>query len=522
MQTADEQKLFQTDAQLLTAELRLQKSLGDKKPTVANGYPIVLASKPLKILVEGDDVYVAQNGFVAQRIDLKTGKVMSIFRGHAGPVTSIAIYTSRTTSGVRKLLITGSWDKSIKVWDIETQIQLSSSIVHRDFVKSIEVIECLGLLASGSTDRDILLWDLRKAVEGYDWVQIDEEQRTRQSALDDSRRTTRLPASEQPISIVSADDLGQASLITQEVTANGSTELPRVTTHSAYGPLYGPIPRVDTLKSHTRPVDALAAHPICYLQNTDESIPSQQNGRALRQPHLLVSGDTMGAVKVWHLNPTSELAQPIQSRLNFTGLLHHTSINSIQIIPDLDLAPDARPTARLWTASSDNSVLLSSLDLMSESSDRVISILRLTQPYYIRCALQLSEHLGLNTVLPNWLLTGSTDEDIRVYDLDKIDEETDYSSSLSNRHSHSNIMEKSLSNAWIGCVKAHWHEVCSLGIWVDKASQKSWIISGSLDGTLRKWEIEALRSQFAAQASGLQVQSDPVSEKTDIHLSAEE
>ncbi|EGG05747.1 uncharacterized protein MELLADRAFT_36474, partial [Melampsora larici-populina 98AG31] len=90
-----------------------------------------------------------------------TGSVKGTFKGHAGPVTSIAIYDMVTPQGSRKLLITGSWDKTVKVWDVETQIQFSSSAAHQDFVKSVEMIKGLGLFASGSTDRDILLWDIK-------------------------------------------------------------------------------------------------------------------------------------------------------------------------------------------------------------------------------------------------------------------------------------------------------------------------------------------------------------------------
>jgi WD40 repeat protein len=48
--------------------------------------------------------------------------VKATFRGHAGPVTSLALYThttNTTPTQKRKILFTGSWDKTIKTWDIE-------------------------------------------------------------------------------------------------------------------------------------------------------------------------------------------------------------------------------------------------------------------------------------------------------------------------------------------------------------------------------------------------------------------
>jgi hypothetical protein len=54
-----------------SAEGRRLKSLADHRPTAENGYPIILPSKPLQLVIDGDDAFVAQNGFVAQRICLK-------------------------------------------------------------------------------------------------------------------------------------------------------------------------------------------------------------------------------------------------------------------------------------------------------------------------------------------------------------------------------------------------------------------------------------------------------------------
>ncbi|KAH9824000.1 WD40-repeat-containing domain protein [Melampsora americana] len=520
MQTADEQKLFQSDAQLKTADLRLQKSLDDKKPSATNGYPIVIASKPLKIIVEGDDVYVAQNGFVAQRIDLKTGSVKGTFKGHAGPVTSIAICDMHTPQGLRKLLITGSWDKTVKVWDIETQIQLSSSGAHQDFVKSVEMIQGLGLFASGSTDRDILLWDIKTAVDTYDWAQINAEHRARKSASRNARCQDRM-ATVAPV-VASADVPKESSIKTSDTSeieaegSNGSSSKPTPP------PLYEPILRVGMLKSHTRPVDALACHPICSIKDASIEGNSLPQGRDTQKPHLLVSGDTMGALKVWCLRPTEDRAQPIKNSLEFTSPLHQTSINSIQIVKDDDLPPDVRPTARLWTASSDHSVLLSILDLTLDASVRVMSVLRLEQPYYIRCALQLPSQIVFNSMLPNWLITGSTDEGIRVYDLDQIDDEVNYTSAILDHRPKSSIAEKKLQHAWFGRVDAHWHEVTSLGIWYDQANLQSWVISASLDGTLRKWEVGALKKRFVVQESTPKTCVEPISEKTDMKLSAEE
>jgi len=51
--------------------------------------------------------------------DLETGKELFPLRGHTRPVTSVAV----TPDG--KLAISGSWDKTLRVWDLETRKELS-------------------------------------------------------------------------------------------------------------------------------------------------------------------------------------------------------------------------------------------------------------------------------------------------------------------------------------------------------------------------------------------------------------
>ncbi|OAV93960.1 hypothetical protein PTTG_09711 [Puccinia triticina 1-1 BBBD Race 1] len=53
------------------------------------------------------------------------------------------------------------------------RVLLSTSTGHINFVKSIHIIPNLGLLVSGSTDRDIRLWDFKQSIESFDWSEIE-------------------------------------------------------------------------------------------------------------------------------------------------------------------------------------------------------------------------------------------------------------------------------------------------------------------------------------------------------------
>ncbi|WAR52800.1 hypothetical protein PtB15_2B227 [Puccinia triticina] len=82
------------------------------------------------------------------------------------PTVASHLFTHPITAQQKhKILFAGLWDKTIKTWDVETQVLLSTSTGHVGFVKSIHIIPNLGLLVSGSTDRDIRLWDCEQSIE---------------------------------------------------------------------------------------------------------------------------------------------------------------------------------------------------------------------------------------------------------------------------------------------------------------------------------------------------------------------
>lgn len=58
----------------------------------------------------------------------QTGKTIQAYKGHSGPVTSLAFY--KISKLPRELLFTGSWDKSIRVWDVEVGAETSS--IHKE------------------------------------------------------------------------------------------------------------------------------------------------------------------------------------------------------------------------------------------------------------------------------------------------------------------------------------------------------------------------------------------------------
>lgn len=94
----------------------------------------------------------------------------------------------------------------------------------------------------------------------------------------------------------------------------------------------------------------------------------------------------------------------------------------------------------------------------------------ITHPTAARAVLPLS----LTSLAEPYLLTGSGDV-IRAYDISSPDEPE-----------------------LLGETDAHWHEVIALRLWVRKTPLENepgkykvepWVVSASLDGTLRKWKL---------------------------------
>ncbi|KAF8894403.1 WD40 repeat-like protein [Infundibulicybe gibba] len=160
MANTDRSNFLLAEAQLALDEARKLKSERIKDL----GSPIQLSGKALAIYVRGGDAWIAENTAVARKVDLESGRTLQLYKGHTGPVTSLAFY--QTTSGHNDVLITGSWDQTIKLWSTETKSMISSTEAHSDFVKALYVLPTLQLLISGGSDKVVRFWDLSDIQDG--------------------------------------------------------------------------------------------------------------------------------------------------------------------------------------------------------------------------------------------------------------------------------------------------------------------------------------------------------------------
>ncbi len=85
---------------------------------------------------------------------IKTWKCVHTLTGHINEVSSVAISPDGQT------LVSGSWDKTIKIWQLDKGQEPRTLTGHSDWVYSIALSSDGRILASGSWDKTIKIWQL--------------------------------------------------------------------------------------------------------------------------------------------------------------------------------------------------------------------------------------------------------------------------------------------------------------------------------------------------------------------------
>ena len=84
-----------------------------------------------------------------------TGTYTSVFSGHIDEVNSLAF------SSDGGLLVSGSNDTTVKLWDIQTGGVIKNFHSHTDWVQSVSISPDCTTIVSGSKDSNICIWDLQ-------------------------------------------------------------------------------------------------------------------------------------------------------------------------------------------------------------------------------------------------------------------------------------------------------------------------------------------------------------------------
>ncbi|MCX5097827.1 hypothetical protein OOK36_56370 [Streptomyces sp. NBC_00365] len=86
--------------------------------------------------------------------------------GHTKEVSAVAV----GRAGDRDIVVSGSMDRTVRIWDVITGQPIGDSLVHTDVVTSVSVGRAGGqdIVVSGSNDGTVRIWDTRSLVDIID------------------------------------------------------------------------------------------------------------------------------------------------------------------------------------------------------------------------------------------------------------------------------------------------------------------------------------------------------------------
>jgi WD40 repeat protein len=270
----------------LTAEIGLWSSYHQAPHPLLNLTGHTLSVFSLAISPDGRTALSGSEDKTLKLWDLITGKELRTFTGHGGSVFSVAISPDGRTA------ISGSVDSTLKLWDLDSGKELRTFAGHTQPVSSVVISSDGQLALSGSFDMTLKLWDL---VSG-------KELRT-------------FAGHTQPVWSVAISPNGQTAI-------SGSTD----TTLKLWD--LGSGSAVHTFTGHTLVVDSVAI---------------SQDGR------IALSGSADATLKVWDLANKRELR---------TLLGHTMGVNSVALSRDgrTALSGGWDNTLKLWDVASGKEV----------------------------------------------------------------------------------------------------------------------------------------------------------------------
>jgi WD40 repeat protein len=89
--------------------------------------------------------------------DAESGAELACLRGHRYGVMSVAF------DDAGRRIVSGSWDKTVRIWDAESGAELACLRGHENAVKSVAFDNGGRRVVSGSVDNTIRVWDVESA-----------------------------------------------------------------------------------------------------------------------------------------------------------------------------------------------------------------------------------------------------------------------------------------------------------------------------------------------------------------------
>lgn len=111
------------------------------------------------VLTDGRHALSGSNDRTLRLWDLDSGAALRRFVGHEDRVTGVAVLADGRRA------VSGSWDRTLRLWDLKTGAELRRLDGHQDRVTSVTALADGRRALSGSVDRTVRLWDVTTGAE---------------------------------------------------------------------------------------------------------------------------------------------------------------------------------------------------------------------------------------------------------------------------------------------------------------------------------------------------------------------
>jgi WD40 repeat protein len=117
-----------------------------------NGHKDFVSSVPFS--PDGKTLATGSYDWSVKLWDVSSRQILATLKGHEAAVLSVAF------SPDGKTLATGSWDESVKLWDVSSRQNLATLKAHENYVSSVAFSSDGKTLATGGWDESVKLWDV--------------------------------------------------------------------------------------------------------------------------------------------------------------------------------------------------------------------------------------------------------------------------------------------------------------------------------------------------------------------------
>jgi WD40 repeat protein len=154
-----ENKIYKNTSPIPTPVVELKDS--SKKSSVEVFVQLGHSDRVTSVAISPDGKYALSGSWdkTLKLWEISSGRKIRSFTGHSDNITSVAF------SPDGKYALSGSWDKTLKLWEISSGMELKSFTGHSDNVTSVTFSPDGKYALSGSWDKTLKLWEISSGKE---------------------------------------------------------------------------------------------------------------------------------------------------------------------------------------------------------------------------------------------------------------------------------------------------------------------------------------------------------------------